>query len=172
MSLNTLPFNPFPPSSDQKGSGGSYVLPIASAETLGGVKVGEGLTINGETGVLSADSQIVDYSTTEQATGQKWIDGKNIFRKVFNNIELTDNTDVTVEQGFSSSKTIVSMNAVFTAINTSGTQVIQSSSFVSSGSLYAFPRLYNGDLKIVVNGDMHDFVGFLVVEYTKTESEE
>ncbi len=37
------------------GSGGSgeYTLPIASAETLGGVKVGAGLTITD--GVLSAD---------------------------------------------------------------------------------------------------------------------
>lgn len=58
--------------------GGGYVLPVASDETLGGVKVGEGLSIN-ENGVLSADSKIVDYSTTEQKTGQKWIDGKDIY---------------------------------------------------------------------------------------------
>lgn len=35
------------------GGGGSYVLPVASADTLGGVKVGEGLSIN-EQGVLSS----------------------------------------------------------------------------------------------------------------------
>lgn len=34
--------------------GGTYELPIASAETLGGIKVGENLSINSETGVLSA----------------------------------------------------------------------------------------------------------------------
>lgn len=34
--------------------GGGYELPIASAETLGGVKVGSNLTIDAETGVLSA----------------------------------------------------------------------------------------------------------------------
>lgn len=39
----------------EKGS--SYELPIASAETLGGVKVGEGLSIDSETGVLSATQQ-------------------------------------------------------------------------------------------------------------------
>lgn len=32
----------------------AYVLPIASAETLGGIKVGTGLSINSSTGVLSA----------------------------------------------------------------------------------------------------------------------
>lgn len=35
------------------GGGGGYVLPVASASTLGGVKVGENLTINAE-GILSA----------------------------------------------------------------------------------------------------------------------
>ena len=35
-------------------AGGSYVLPIASAETLGGIKVGSGLVIDSQTGVLSA----------------------------------------------------------------------------------------------------------------------
>ena len=39
-------------------AGSSYVLPIAGAETLGGVKIGTGLTINSETGVASADSQL------------------------------------------------------------------------------------------------------------------
>ena len=36
------------------GGGGSYVLPIASASTLGGVKVGTGLSIDSSTGVLTA----------------------------------------------------------------------------------------------------------------------
>lgn len=36
------------------GSGGNYTLPTASSSTLGGVKVGSGLTIN-TSGVLSAD---------------------------------------------------------------------------------------------------------------------
>lgn len=34
--------------------GGGYELPIASSSTLGGVKVGEGLAIDSESGVLSA----------------------------------------------------------------------------------------------------------------------
>ena len=35
------------------GGGGGYVLPIASANILGGIKVGSGLSIDSETGVLS-----------------------------------------------------------------------------------------------------------------------
>ena len=58
----TIPPNPFPPSSDQSSGGGSsYVLPIASDDTLGGVKVGSGLSINAETGVLS-NSNPTPYS--------------------------------------------------------------------------------------------------------------
>lgn len=37
----------------EDGGGTPYVLPIASADTLGGVKVGSGLTIDSETGSLS-----------------------------------------------------------------------------------------------------------------------
>ena len=37
------------------GGGGSYTLPIASASTLGGVKVGTGLSIDSTTGVLTAN---------------------------------------------------------------------------------------------------------------------
>lgn len=46
-----------------------YQLPIASASTLGGIKVGTNLTINPTTGVLSADAQpAILYSTTGQNT--------------------------------------------------------------------------------------------------------
>lgn len=46
-----------------------YSLPIASASTLGGIKVGTNLTINATTGVLSADAQpAILYSTTGQNT--------------------------------------------------------------------------------------------------------
>lgn len=48
------------------GSGGNYTLPTASGSTLGGVKVGSGLTIN-TSGVLSADvtsSTLTAYAKT------------------------------------------------------------------------------------------------------------
>lgn len=87
MGFNTTPFNPFPPSTDQQGNGSSqYELPIASGETLGGVMVGDGLSINAETGELSNDNPTPytppAYRTTEFDTGLKWIDGKHIYSKV------------------------------------------------------------------------------------------
>ena len=66
---------------ENDSGGGSYVLPIASADTLGGMKVGDGLSIN-ESGVLSTSGGgggSLDYTTEEQDTGRKWIDGKEIY---------------------------------------------------------------------------------------------
>lgn len=60
MGFNTYPNNPWPLPTDGVGSGGSaYVLPTASAETLGGVKVGDNLTI--ADGVLSAPAPTPAY---------------------------------------------------------------------------------------------------------------
>lgn len=89
------------------GSGGISNIPIASADTVGGIKIGGSanpITINGSgnasvrkatselLGVVKAGDGIsvdadgaisgVAYSTTEHKTGRKWIDGKDIYEKV------------------------------------------------------------------------------------------
>lgn len=136
MGYNTIPKNPWPLSSEQAGGSGEtytlpiasdetlggvmvgdglsinaetgelsndnptpYELPIANDETLGGIMVGDGLSINAETGALSANRQIVDYSTTEQNTGQKWIDGKDIYFKVVSLGNLPNNGVKNVSAG-------------------------------------------------------------------------
>ena len=70
MSFNTIPANPYPPSTEQMsagGGGGSYVLPVASAETLGGVKVGANLSI--ADGVLSAPAPYVLPNASAETLG-------------------------------------------------------------------------------------------------------
>lgn len=61
------------------GSGGISNIPIASADTLGGIKVpaDSGITIEADGAIRG-----VAYSTTEHKTGRKWIDGKDIYEKV------------------------------------------------------------------------------------------
>lgn len=82
MGFNTYPGNPFPPDSERSGGAGeSYTLPIASTETLGGVKVGSGLSI--ADGVLSATGGSDDYTNTEQAVGT-WM-GETLYRKSYYN---------------------------------------------------------------------------------------
>lgn len=45
------------------GGGEPYTLPTASASTKGGIKIGSGLTMNGE--VLSADAQLPAHTSAE-----------------------------------------------------------------------------------------------------------
>lgn len=43
----------------------TFVLPTASSSQLGGIKVGTNLSINSSTGVLSADAQVAEFTTSE-----------------------------------------------------------------------------------------------------------
>lgn len=59
-------------------AGGSYELPIASSNTLGGIKVGSGLSINSSTGVLSADAQALQPATRSRLGGVKVGNGLSV----------------------------------------------------------------------------------------------
>ena len=107
---------------------------------------------------------MIDYSTTEQETGQKWIDNSPVYSKTYNNIQLTDSTDVVVDNSFGSDKNIINLECIAYA----ATEQIPISSFSSSGSKFAYPFLSNGALKIVVNGDMTSYKARITVYYTKT----
>ena len=63
---------------DLSKASGTGAIPIASAETLGGIKVpaDSGMSVDAD-GAISG----VPYSTTEHKTGRKWIDGKDIYEK-------------------------------------------------------------------------------------------
>ena len=147
-------------------SASGYELPIAGAEILGGVKVGSGLSINAETGVLSANSQKWDYSISEVNTGQKWIDGKDIFCKVYNNVQLTNNTEVVVDSSFGADKNIIDMKAIG---KVSGEHTIYSNiSNIQPGGDRAYPRYYDGVLSMMVNDDWSTWTCHIIVFYTKT----
>jgi hypothetical protein len=51
-------------------SGGDYTLPIASADTLGGIKVGEGLNIDGEGVLSSTGSGVGKIDPESDGTGE------------------------------------------------------------------------------------------------------
>ena len=61
-------------------AGGGSELTPATANTLGGVKVGNGLNITSD-GTLSVAGTA--YSLNKYDTGKKWIDGRIIYGKVF-----------------------------------------------------------------------------------------
>lgn len=73
-----------------EGGGGSYSLPIASDSVLGGVKVGNGLSIenDGKLNVNATVSSEVQYSTVEKRIGT-WVDGTALYEKtLIGTIEL------------------------------------------------------------------------------------
>ena len=67
---------------DLSKASGTGAIPIASAETLGGIKVpaNSGITIDGSGNAYAYKP--INYSTNEVNTGRKWIDGKDIYEKV------------------------------------------------------------------------------------------
>lgn len=150
---------------EEGGGGGGYVLPVATDETLGGVKIGEGLSIT-EGGVLSADSGVVDYSTTEQATGQKWIDGKAIYRKVIANVSdqatIATNVDTIVNciiarHGTSSDSNRHVFGDGFT-VNDGGSILLDTTTHSATYAVWAS-----------TGGSLDKAADHIIIEYTKTE---
>lgn len=166
--FNTIPPNPFPPSSESAGNGGgSYVLPVASSETLGGVKVGSGLSINAG-GVLSANSQTVNFSTNEVNTGVKWIDNKDIFVKVYHADALANNADLTIEENFGVTKTLVKVDGVITTSTESG-KYQYTVDYYSDSNDCAFVCVVQNNLLVRVRDNYSGYSGDFIVYYTKTE---
>ena len=70
-----------------KKSSGSDLPDVSAADN--GKILG---VVNGAWNKMDAPSGAIDYSTTEQYTGLKWIDGKSIYKKTFNVGQLTNGT--------------------------------------------------------------------------------
>ena len=81
-SINPSQFTQLLNALNSGGGGGSYTLPIASDSVLGGVKIGNGLSIenDGKLNVSASVSSEVQYSTVEKRIGT-WVDGTPLFEK-------------------------------------------------------------------------------------------
>ena len=81
---------------EKASGGGGFELPIASAETLGGIKVpaDSGITIDGSGNAYAYKP--IPFSSEEQFTGVKDIDGKDIYSKSF----IVDSLPNNAEAGF------------------------------------------------------------------------
>ena len=135
------------------GSGGISNIPIASAKTLGGIKVpaNSGITID-DSGNAYVPKPI-NFSTNEVDTGKKWIDGKPIFTKVINYTGALSNTAVTLASNIDYIDNIT--NAVCIADN------------VSEGFSPIVVWLDNTDLKGRSESNYSSQLLYIVIEYTK-----
>jgi hypothetical protein len=106
-----------------------------------------------------------DYSTTEQKTGQKWIDGKDVYCKVYNNIQLSGNTDITVDNNLIHDS-IVRITATVKDISGADTYITPFQSFGTLNNIGAIPRVINNRLSINCVGSVSG-TATIIIEYTK-----
>ena len=127
------------------GGGGSYTLPIASDSVLGGVKIGNGLSIenDGKLNVNATASSEVQYSTLEKRIGT-WVDGTPLFEKTIIGTIQLDGRNVSVLG--SKSELIGNVNVRF--IDSSMTTDIMT---IVNG--YVNVYIYNMDDIIYINQD-------------------
>ena len=171
MSFNTYPQNPFPPNSENAGCGGSpYVLPIASANDLGGVKVGNNLIIDSN-GVLSAPAPVPNYSTKEQATGQKWIDGKEIYQKTIDFGVLPNNTTKTVISGITGIDIVLRLEGIANSSAGGAIPLPYVDDTSKIGDVLLDFNKTTGNVRIISGSDKSVYYGYVTIYYTKSESE-
>lgn len=107
----------------------------ADGETVGVLSVGDT-----DYDVKQKKSNTINYSTTEQNTGMKWVDGKTIYRKVFvfENVSAGDHNFDT---------NILNVDEV---INQYGTFIRQTTDFTWTYSLNSVNEVSNTDSRFVV----------------------
>ena len=116
-------------------------------------------------GGLEFDENGAIYSTNEQPTGQNWIDGKPVYFKVYNNIQLSSNTDITVDNNFVYDS-IVRISATVKDISGDDTYITPFQSFGSFNNIAAIPRVVNNRISVNCVGTVSG-TATLIIEYTK-----
>lgn len=115
----------------------------------------------------NAVAESLSYSTTEQKTGGKWIDGKDIYRKVWVDKTNAWNSNSNVVGNIPNLDKVVHIEA--TAVNTSGN--CYTNSVYSGMNNIAYVKMSNGDV-IYDRQSISDSTNYwktVIVEYTKNE---
>lgn len=114
-----------------------------------------------------SEALMPNYSTTEQKTGQKWIDGKDIYFKVYHLDNLANNTDVTLEQGFGATKNAIRFDGNISVV-VNNTQYRFTATHYASATDCAYVCVDRNDLIVHVRDNYSMYSGDFVVYYTKT----
>lgn len=106
----------------------------------------------------------MSYSTSEQDTGKRWIDGKPLYQKTVNCGTLPNNTSKTFTHSIANIRNIINVSGVFINGTTSGA-LPQAST--SSGSVVG---MYADGTKIYLDtaSDLSAFTAYVTLQYTKT----
>lgn len=112
----------------------------------------------------------INYSTSEQDTGLKWIDGKKVYQKTFDcsTLPSSKNQSLDILHGISNLDTVISIVGI---AKSSAAQV--PIVFAASGAQPAFGTqititINATTMSIFVGQDRSNFVGFVTLQYTKS----
>ena len=152
--------------------GGSYTLPVASASTLGGIKVGENLTID-ENGVLSASGgtknnipsffiDIPSQPLDENNTGIKYTLPTSFNEKLTTNLNNILDIYQTFSIQFLINNILVTFNPSY-SIDTYGHGTRRFNSTSKPTSINLFANIVNNEYDILTSADPVMYGGFLPV---------
>lgn len=114
-----------------------------------------------------SEALMPNYSTTEQNTGQKWIDGKDIYIKVYHLDNLANNTNVTLEQDFGATKNAIKFEGNVNAV-VDNKKYCFSATHYSSTTDCAYVCVVENNLVVYIRANYSAYSGDFVVYYTKT----
>lgn len=110
-------------------------------------------------------SASVDYSTTEQSTGQKWIDGKDIYVKTYEIAALPNNTTARTPSGLTNLDKVVKIEGM-----SYGNGTHNPLPFVSTSTQYSIECWVDDSANIVLTSSANysTYSGVVTLYYTKT----
>lgn len=117
--------------------------------------------------IVSQISNFAKYSTSETDTGQKWIDGKTIYRKVIDFGALPNSTIKSVNHNISGLSFVTLLSAI--VYQSSGTQSWQMLNFASSVGVEQTIRIFCNTTQVTIGTgtDRTSFKAYVIMEYTK-----
>lgn len=110
------------------------------------------------------------YSTTEVKTGETWVDGRPIYRKVLNVENLPNNTAKNISTGLSSSSVLPIFLKGYALKTTGEYACMPLPFFTNTNPVYIGYLNSNSIWNIVVTttSDRSNFNGYITIEYIKT----
>lgn len=136
---------------------------LPETPTEDGTKVLTATTVSGETVLSWENPSTVNYSTTEQLTGQKWIDGKDIYSKTVNLGTLPNDTVKTVSADISPN-TVVKIEAF--CVDANSTLPIPRTAS-GNNSIDIYYTYSTNSIVVTTEKDMSTHTGYVTLYYTK-----
>lgn len=131
------------------------------------------LTASGVVGAIGelaeevAANKLVNYSTTEQKTGRKWIDGKDIYQKTINCGAINGTSDIEIDHNITGIDTVISLVGILKELAGSFIPL----PYATPASLDVMFRLSINATKIILTKGsviQDGGIAYVTVRYTKT----